>query len=193
MSYQPTRFPLFFTVEHVNNGYVLTARDENTEEGKADTYHKEVVMEDKINARIGQLFHFDAFTNEYPISFRVEAISKNTYQMDCTTPPDELIKAKLTFVHFHSKDLVGDTILALLIEDTQTIEIYGSDAEKAARNNNAQIVRVGGIPMLRFANTKDGKKLLASYCARTTVMSVKHEQVLKWYREHPLSYKEMSK
>jgi len=83
--------------------------------------------------------------------------------------------------------------MALLIEDTNTIEIYGRDAEKAARIDNAQLIRVGDTSMLRFSNNKDGKKQLSSYCARTTIMNVKQEQVLKWYREHKIKNNKISK
>ena len=63
MTSQHNIYPLFFTLEHVNNGYILTARQVTG--GVSDAgYCKEVVSEDKINARIGQLLHVEALSKE---------------------------------------------------------------------------------------------------------------------------------
>ena len=68
-----------FTLERVRNGYILTTKEE-TGSPKEAVYRKEVVTEDKIHSRIGQLLHLDTMTNEHPVVFHVEAVSQNAYQ-----------------------------------------------------------------------------------------------------------------
>ena len=59
MASQNNIYPLFFILERVRNGYILTAKEE-TGGLKEAGFRKEVVSEDKINARIGQMLHLDA-------------------------------------------------------------------------------------------------------------------------------------
>lgn len=178
-------FPLYFTLERVDNGYILTAKEESG--GLAEgTFRKEVVIDDKINARIGQLLRLDSMKKERPVAFRVEAVSEGTYKKESDMPSDELMEAKLAFAHFNSKGLEANTILSLLIEDTQVIEIYGAEAEKVAKNNELAVSRIGGVPILRFPNNKDGKKTLASYVPRTTLMKITQKDVVEWYENHKI-------
>jgi len=195
MSQQDKKFPLFFTLEHVDNGYVLTTKDTSGSMMQKNPYRREVVTEDKINARIGQLLHLDSMSKSCPTVFHVEVVSETAYKTDETVTPDALMEAKLAFAHFQrdSNKVSNDTTIALLIEDTQTIEIYGQEAENIARSNNIGITRIGGTSMVRFANTKDGKKLLASYCTRTTLVSVKEENITKWYAEHQPKFEQNQK
>lgn len=185
MATQNKIFPLFFTLERVDNGYILTAKEETggLSEG---SYRKEVVTEDKINFRIGQLLHLDTMVKERPVVFHVEAVGEGTYKRESDMPSDELMEAKLAFVHFHSKGLENSSVLSLLLEDTQTIEIYGVDAEKIAKGNDLAMTKVGGVPILRFANNKEGKKTLASYAPRTTLMKVSQKEIEKWYENHKI-------
>ena len=78
----------------------------------------------------------------------------------------------------------SDTVVALVIEDTQTVEVYGLDAENIAKRNNIKVIRSGGIPLLRFPSSKDGQKHLASMCAKISIHNVTHREVLQWYAEH---------
>ena len=51
---QNNTFPMSFTLERVDNGYILTSMDNGN--SIADPIErKEVVIADKLNARIGQL------------------------------------------------------------------------------------------------------------------------------------------
>ena len=129
---------------------------------------------------------------EHPVVFRVEAISENTYKTDENIQVEGLMEAKLAFAHFKSKGLPADTILALLIEDTKTIEVYGLEAERMAARNNIKVVRSSGIPMLRFPNSKDGQKHLASLGTRMTLMNVTQEQILQWYASHQVEMENKS-
>lgn len=74
-------YPLFFTLERVHNGYILTAK-EDTGGLKEAVYRKEVVMEDKINTRIGQMLHLDTMVKEHPVVFHVEAVGETPYDIE---------------------------------------------------------------------------------------------------------------
>lgn len=186
MTVQTTNvFPLYFTLERVDNGYILTAKEETGGLTEA-AYKKEVVVDDKINSRVGQLLRLDTMVKEHPVAFRVEAVGEGTYKRAHDMPQDELMEAKIAFVHFHSKGLENNTVLSLLIEDMQVIEIYGVEAERIAKNNDLALTRIGGIPILRFPNNKDGKKALASYAPKTTLMKVNQKEVREWYEKHKI-------
>ena len=184
MASQNNIYPLFFTLERVNNGYILTAKEE-TGGLKDVTYRKEVVAEDKINARIGQILHLDAMVKEHPVVFHIEAVGESTYQVvsDRQTS-DELTEAKLAYVHINSRNIKDGSVLSLLIRDSDTIEVYGVDAERAAKNNNIPLSRVNGVPLLSFPNTKEGKKSLSSCLGRTLLTEVSIEQLMIWYASH---------
>ena len=131
MASQNNIYPLFFILERVRNGYILTAKEETGGLKEAE-FRKEVVSEDKINARIGQMLHLDAMVKERPVVFHVEAVGESTYQMANERSSDELTEAKLAYVHINSKDIKDGSILSLLIKDTDSIEVYGFEAERAA-------------------------------------------------------------
>lgn len=121
-------YPLFFTLERVHNGYILTAKEE-TGGLKETAYRKEVVMEDKINTRIGQMLHLDAMIKEHPVVFHVEAVGETTYDIATEHTSNDITEAKLAYVHINSKDIKDGSVLALLITDTNIIEVYGMEAE----------------------------------------------------------------
>lgn len=183
MASQNNIYPLFFILERVRNGYILTAKEE-TGGLKEAGFRKEVVSEDKINARIGQMLHLDAMVKEHPVVFHVEAVGESTYQTANERSSDELTEAKLAYVHINSKDIKDGSILSLLIKDTDSIEVYGIEAERAAKSNNLPLVRVNGVPVLSFPNTKDGKKALATCVGRTLLTEVSIQQLTDWYHSH---------
>ena len=184
MASQNNIYPLFFTLERVYNGYILTAK-EDTGGLKDAAYRKEVVAEDKINARIGQMLHMDAMVKEHPVVFHIEAVGESTYQMvNDKQSSDELTEAKLAYVHINSRNIKDGSTLSLLIKDTDTIEVYGTDAERAAKSNNIPLSRVNGVPLLCFPNTKDGKKSLSSCLGRTLLAEVSTELLMTWYASH---------
>ena len=90
---------------------------------------------------------------------------------------DELTEAKLAYVHINSKDIKDGSILSLLIKDTDSIEVYGIEAERAAKSNNLPLARVNGVPVLSFPNTKDGKKALATCVGRTLLTEISIQQL----------------
>ena len=182
MASQNNIYPLFFILERVHNGYILTAKEE-TGGLKDKEFRKEVVSEDKINARIGQMLHLDAMIKEHPVVFHMEAVGESTYQLN-EHHSDEQMEAKLAYVHINSKGVKDGSILSLLIKDTDTIEIYGIEAERAAKNNNIPLVRVNGVPVLSFPNTKDGKKALTACVGRTLLTEISLQQLTDWYFSH---------
>lgn len=183
MTTQSNNFPIFFTLERVNNGYILTAK-EDTGGLNAAEYQKEVVAESNIATRIGSLLRLNTLKKCQPVMFHVEAVSQNTYQRDDSQPTDRLAEAKLAFAHFHSKDLKEGSTLVLQVKDTDTLEVYGLAAERAAKNNNVPLKRVGGIPMLVFPNTKDTKKALSSYVGHVSLHETTHQKLMEWYDGH---------
>ena len=183
MASQNNIYPLFFILERVRNGYILTAKEETGGLKEAE-FRKEVVSEDKINARIGQMLHLDAMVKERSVVFHVEAVGESTYQMANERSSDELTEAKLAYVHINSKDIKDGSILSLLIKDTDSIEVYGIEAERAAKSNNIPLFRVNGVPVLSFPNTKDGKKALATCVGRTLLTEVSIQQLTDWYHSH---------
>lgn len=174
-------FPLRFTLERVENGYVLTSKKASGSPGKDASYSKEVVMDEKINSRIGQLLRLDTMPTEQQIVFYVEAVSEGIYKTDVEIDTDGLMEAKLAFAHFNNKT-PSESILALQFSDTNCLEIYGEDADKVAKQNNLSVARSGGIPFLRFPNTKDGKRNLATLTnGKLALMEVSSDTVKKWY------------
>lgn len=176
-------YPLFFTLERVHNGYILTAKEE-TGGLKEAVYRKEVVIEDKINTRIGQMLHLDAMVKEHPVVFHVEAVGETTYDIATEHTSNDIAEAKLAYVHINSKDIKDGSVLALLITDSNIIEVYGMEAERTAKVNNLPLVRMNGIPLLRFPNTKEGKKALANYFGRTLLTEISCQKLSEWYETH---------
>ena len=192
MASQNNIYPLFFTLERVHNGYILTAKEENG--GLKDAgFRKEVVSEDKINARIGLMLHLDAMVKERPVVFHVEAVGESTYQLTGERSSDELMEAKLAYVHINSKGVKDGSVISLLIKDTDTIEVYGRDAESIAKNNNIPLARVNGVPLLRFPNTKDGKKALTTYVGRPLLTEITVQQLTDWYISHKVLMEKVEK
>ena len=184
MNPQNSPFPLFFTLERVENGYILTAKENTGSLTQDPKFRKEVVTEGKICSRVGQLLNLEAMTKERPLLFHVEAVNESTYKLDDDAPADRVMEAKLAFVHMKSKDIPADSVLVLQLTDIHTLEVYGERAAKIAKENNIAVTRVGGIPMLRFPDSKDGMKLLASLCKRTQLFTNTQKEILQWYDEH---------
>lgn len=185
MPQQTNNFPLFFKLERVNNGYILTAKEE-TGGVKDGAFVKEVVAEDKIASRIGQLLKLDTLVKEHPVMFHVEAAGENTYHLTDAATDSKLAEAKLAYVHFHSQNLKDGSSLVLKVKDSETLEIYGMIAEKTAKNNNIPLNRMCGIPLLTFPNSKEGQKSVASYVGKISLNEVTHEKILDWYNRHKI-------
>lgn len=192
MASQNNIYPLFFTLERVHNGYILTAKEENGGLKDAD-FRKEVVSEDKINERVGKMLHLDAMVKEHPVVFHVEAVGESTYQLTNECSSDELMEAKLAYVHTNRKGVKDSSVISLLIKDTDTIEVYGMEAESIAKNNNIPLARVNGVPPLRFPNTKDGKKALTTYVGRTLLTEITIQQLTDWYLSHKVLIEKVEK
>ena len=175
-----------FTLERVRNGYILTTKEE-TGSPKEAVYRKEVVTEDKIHSRIGQLLHLDTMTTEHPVMFHVEAVSKNAYQPVDDTMKDDMAEAKLAFIHFSSGNIHDGSVICLRFNDTDTIEVYGAEVETAAKKDDYPIAYVGGIPALSFPNTKEGKKSLTALFPRPRLIETTNQQVSEWYKSRKIT------
>lgn len=182
-------FPIFFTLEHVNNGYILTAKEDNGGMKKA-TYQKEVVMENDIDERIGRLLRLSALKKDKPVVFHVETAAEGTYQFGDDLPGDALADAKLAYVHFNSRHYTDGSVVALHVKDSDTIEVWGADAEKASGNNGIPLTRVGGIPMLTFPNTKEGRNSLSACFSQIKLNPTSHDELQKWYQSRKVQLEE---
>ena len=190
---QTNTFPLFFTLERVDNGYILKSKEETAGLTHEAQWRKEVVLDDKIDQRIGHLLHLDTMKKELPITFFVEAVTENTYKFegDDGIKQDDLLQAKLLFYQFHLKNYKDDVVLGLQVGET--IEIYGSNAEKLAISNPDFLIRVGGVHMMRFPNNRDGKKQISTLRPQVTLLSATEEQIVNWYNTHRLDSKTVQK
>lgn len=186
MNQQTNPFPLFFTLERVKNGYILSSKEEPIGLTQESHYKKEVVTNDKIDVRIGHLLCLDTLTEEHPVVFHVEAIGEKTYKVDDMGDNDNLMVAKLSFAHFNARKYPDDNIIMLQISETNMIEIYGRDAERLSDANNIALKRADGIPFLRFPNTKDGMKVLATCVKNPIVLKVSEEKIIEWYNTHKI-------
>ena len=86
MNQQNSPFPLFFTLERVENGYILTAKENTGSLSQEPKFRKEVVAEDKISSRVGQLLNLEAMTKERPLLFHIEAVNEGTYKTESWKP-----------------------------------------------------------------------------------------------------------
>ncbi len=176
-------YPLFFTVEKVRNGYILTIKEK-----KAGTdeyvFCKEVVAEDKIDARVGKLFQMERITPEYPIVFHVEAVSESTYNLGNGQQTTELAKAKLAYTHICTKGMDKGKATALRIQETGTVEVWGDQAERAARSHEIPLSYVGIIPMLSFPNTKEGLKAVSATFSQINLTDTSNKEISEWYISH---------
>ena len=187
MNQQNNTFPLFFTLERVENGYILKCKEESAGLSGEASIRKEIVVEDKIDQRIGHLLKLDTMKKEVPLTFFVEAITENTYKFDDEgIKADDLTRMRLKFYQFHLKNYKDDVVLGLKNVDSNTIEIYGSNAEKLALSNNLNLIRIDGIHMLRFPVTKDIMKQIGTYRPQVTLMTVKDEDIVKWNNTHQI-------
>jgi hypothetical protein len=185
MSQQKIKYPIFFTLEHVENGYILTCKDENVGLNEESAYRKEVVTEDNIEKRIGKLLCLGALVKEHPLGFYIEATGVNTYAVEEMGNTSELIQAKTTYYHMLQKGAKDGEVICLIIDDTDTIEVYGYEAERMAVNLKITTKKSGGVQYLSFPNDKDGRKAMASCGITTKLASASHQKILQWVAEHP--------
>lgn len=183
---QAKSYSLFFKLERVENGYILSAKENSEGLMQEPKFRKEVVTNDRIALRIGSLLSLDTLVKEHPVVFHVEAIGEKTYKIDDMPNYDNIMTAKLAFVHFNSRKYPTETVIVLHLEDTNMIEIYGRDAERLAESNSLALNRSQGIPFLRFPNSKDGLRALANIINNPSVLKVSEAQILNWYNSHKI-------
>ena len=183
---QNNTFPMSFTLERVDNGYILTSMDNGN--SIADPIErKEVVIDDKINARIGQLLNLSTMKKELPIVFHIEAISESAYRQGKDAPTDFKTESLLAYYHYRSRKLTDGSVLILQIAESNTLEVYGEAAERAAANcNSLHLSRIGNAAVLKLENTKEGMKTLASCISKSSLLATSLKEIEKWYSEHKL-------
>lgn len=182
-------YPLFFTLEKVYNGYIRTAK-EDTGGMKEPKFRKEVVSEDRISTRIGQLLHLEALNNELPTTFHVEAIVEGTYQIEEASVADELMTAKLAYGHFSSRTAPAGKIRLFHFLDDKTIEVYGSAAKEIAAVMNVPYQNISGIPVLTYPYTEESQKSLASHFRDITMVDVTKQKIKDWYKAREIRLEE---
>lgn len=184
MDTQANIYPMYFTLERVENGFVLTAKEQQLSPAQEPKMIKEVVMNEKIDARLGQLLRVGSLIKERPTLFRVEALNIGTYNIDQDDDGDENVIANQAYVNFMSRKYDSGIVVALELKDKGYVEIYGQTALQIGNANSIPIQRSCGIPFLRFSNSKDGMKQFSSYCTNVSLQSATQEDINKWYKSH---------
>lgn len=185
MTEPSNNFPLLFTLERVLNGYVLTSKYNTgslVEDGKA---YKEVVTDDKINNRIGQLLKLDSMAKESPVYFRVEALSMRSGGKSAQGRSDKDIDAKSAYAHLSEDGRKQKDLLCLRIEETNTVEVYGHEAEEVARKTGFSLFKSGDTPYVCIPDTPDCRKTLAAQ-VRVCLKSVKLSYIREWYESRKM-------
>ena len=182
-------YPLFFTLEKVHNGYILTAKEE-TGGMKEPKFRKEVVNEDRIATRIGQLLHLEALNDELPTTFHVEAISEGTYQVEEASVADELMTAKLAYGNFSSRTAPAGNIRLFHFLDDKTIEVYGRAAKEIAEAMRVPFQKINGIPVLIYPYTEESQKTFSSHFRDLTMIDVTKQKIKDWYKAREVKLEE---
>lgn len=176
-------YPIFFILERVENGFILTSKS-----ASSPTIKKEIVAEDRISARIGELLAFGSLKKGCTQKYYFDTVS-----FDPKTSPndpanyaitDELFAAKYCFYNFRRQDLKDGSILCINDKDTGDIEIFGTEAEKIFQKMDLTVVRKFGIPVIFFKNDKNGKMCLTKYAGRVTMVELTQKEILEWYHKH---------
>lgn len=176
---------MFFTLERVDNGYILSYK-ETGDTIKQNTSHKEVITEDKISTRIGQLLKLDTMKKLMPIVFHVEVVSESIYKESSDTSYENNIEVKLAFYNFKKRDIAPNDLLVLHLADDDSVNIYGPEAELFAKTINMKCARVGKVPVLQFNNSKEGKKIVSQSSRRVNWVEADEETIRKWNDNHQI-------
>lgn len=179
-------FPVYFTIERVRKGYILTYWDEGSV-GQTARWVKEIVPEDQIYRRIGEQLHVDNLTSEVPIVYRVETISEQTFFKAGSTPLDRLTDAKSKFVHYKTRNAARNKVNALMDLDQKTIEFYGTDAvalSKAMGQEPENLPRVGGIAVLSYPYSNEVGMRIAKVAPDFNLLKATQKEILDWYDSH---------
>lgn len=178
-------FPVFFPLEKVRRGYILTSWDEGSV-GQPGRWVKEIVPEDQINRRIGELLHVDKLTPEVPVVYRVETISEKTFYKAGSAPLDRLTDAKSKYVHFKTKNF-RHRVNALMDLDKKTIEFYGTDAvmlTKAMGQDPEALQHIGGIAVLSYPYSNEVGMMVAKVAPDFNLLKATQKEILDWYDSH---------
>ena len=195
-------FPLFFIVERVNKGYVLTFKNNDSME-----ITKEVVLESNINTRIGELLSLETLTKGRIAKFHVEATAadhnsqetKNSIKkataadhiVSSNDPAnfeqmDELFTAKVCFYNNLSQDIKDGSTLVLQDKDDNLNEIFGENAKEVALKHELPLAYKNDIASISFPTTKEGQKSLAQCIQRVKLVAFTHQELLQWYHSNKL-------
>lgn len=181
MTAHSNNFPLFFTLERVLNGYVLTSKYETGSLVDEKKIRKEVVTDDKINTRIGQLLKLESLAAESPVYFHVEAISTKSTGKGVEGRTDKDIDAKAAYAHLCDDGRGHKAPICLQIEETNTLEIYGHEAEDMAKKADFPLFKSGETPYVCVPNSVESRKMVASAQMGVVVKTAKLSYIRQWY------------
>lgn len=178
-------FPLFFIVERVNKGYVLTFKNNDSME-----ITKEVVLESNINTRIGELLSLETLTKGRIAKFHVEATAAD-HIVSSNDPAnfeqmDELFTAKVCFYNNLSQNIKDGSTLVLQDKDDNLNEIFGENAKEVALKHELPLAYKNDIASISFPTTKEGQKSLAQCIQRVKLVAFTHQELLQWYHSNKL-------
>lgn len=176
----PMIYPIFFILERVDNGFILSYKTPNSTEIK-----KEVVLEERINLRIGELLAPCSLKPGHTSRYFVDNMSmiQNTTSSDSSNYDisDELFKAKLSLYNFESSKLKEGVVLGIINTDENSIDILGKTAVEFAKANSLTIAKKYGVPLISFANSKEGRMSLSKCATQIKLIEFSKQELLDWY------------
>lgn len=186
MATEKELFPVTFVLERVKNGFVLTSKQEATSMLNAPKYEKEVVISENIYTRVGKLLNIDSLIPEHPVVYYVDSITQKSYENSLTSTVDPGIQVKLRYCQFFrvSKRIPKDTLILLNIKETKTLEMYGQDAETAAKSGNIQVKRSGSISYLILPSDSEGRKAFSRYYNKISIVDASLGEIMEWDSSH---------
>lgn len=103
------------------------------------------------------------------------------------------MEAKLAYFHFSSRCISEGSVLLLHFTDSKMIEVYGTEAERIAKANGLPLLGPGGIPLLQFPDTREGKVSVSNLFDKPTLVEVTSQKITDWYRSHLVQMEKKNK
>ena len=147
-------FPLYFTVESCEGGFILHPRGQN----------KKVVMKEQIQTAVGKLFHFDTLNIETPVVYRVQAMSLEEYAHLISIKPDDFMDQKVDYVNLVLQEKLHQGHI-IVIKNDQNFEIVGDQVVRVLADFDGSldqfVVSVGGHRVIILPASKENGQMLA--------------------------------
>lgn len=158
-----------FTLEHVTNGFILSTKS-----------IKEVVTEDKIAQRIGEILNIAGLKqSKGACVFRVESCTQENDEIYNSPVKEGIMKAKKKFYNFNKPE---NGTLAFLIKDDNGeshFEFIDKDADEISTQIGVKVGEKDGVHILKLDVRKETRKLIAKFKPRVVEMT--EDAIMEWY------------